>query len=129
MRTYQNARAITIIPFAFNAVCTAELPQIIHRGDNLFFPRISSHSPPSYHLIINKLSNFKMKPKVYQFFVALFASFGSFLYGYDLGVIASVVASDSFVHKFLESDRSTKSGTVVALFTGGEFNSISEASS
>jgi hypothetical protein len=93
------------------------------------FPGFQVIPPPSYHLIINKLSNFKMKPKVYQFFVALFASFGSFLYGYDLGVIASVVASDSFVHKFLESDRSTKSGTVVALFTGGEFNSISEASS
>ena len=70
-----------------------------------------------------------MKLKVYQFFVALFASFGSFLYGYDLGVIASVVASDSFVHKFLESSGSTKSGTVVALFTGGEFDSILEASS
>lgn len=69
-----------------------------------------------------------MNPKVYQFFVALFASFGSFLYGYDLGVIASVVASDSFVHKFLESNGSTKSGTVVALFTGGGFNYISEPS-
>jgi hypothetical protein len=70
-----------------------------------------------------------MKPKVYQFFVALFASFGSFLCGYDLGVIASVVASDSFAHKFLESNDSTKSGKVVALFIGGRFNSISEASS
>jgi hypothetical protein len=70
-----------------------------------------------------------MKPKVYQFFVALFASFGSFLYGYDLGVIASVIASDSFVDKFLESDSSTKSGTVVALFTGGGLNSLTEVSS
>jgi hypothetical protein len=70
-----------------------------------------------------------MKSKVYQFFVALLVSFGSFLYGYDLGVIASVVASDSFVRKFLESNGSTKSGTVVALFTGGGFDSISEVSS
>jgi len=70
-----------------------------------------------------------MKPKVFQFFVALFASFGSFLYGYDLGVIASVIASDSFVHKFLETDGSTKSGTVVALFTAGGFNIFTEASS
>ncbi|KAL4980438.1 general substrate transporter [Aspergillus desertorum] len=61
-----------------------------------------------------------MNPKLYQFFVALFASFGSFLYGYDLGVIASVVASDSFVEKFVRGN-STVSGTVVALFTAGAF--------
>lgn len=60
-----------------------------------------------------------MKPQIYQFFVALFASFGSFLYGYDLGVIASVVASDSFIDKFLEIDATTRSGTTVALFTAG----------
>ena len=62
-----------------------------------------------------------MKPKIYQFFLAAFAAFGSFLYGYDLGVIASVVASDSFVGKFLTTDGSTRSGTIVALFTAGEF--------
>lgn len=61
-----------------------------------------------------------MKPKIYQFLVALFASFGSFLYGYDLGVIASVVASDSFIGKFLKQDGTTKSGTIVALFTAGK---------
>jgi MFS family permease len=32
-----------------------------------------------------------------------------------------VVASDSFISKFLATDASTKSGTVVALFTGGAF--------
>jgi len=79
-----------------------------------------------YHKYVRQL---QMKPKVYQFFVALFASFGSFLYGYDLGVIASVVASYSFVHKFLESNGSTKSGTVVALFTGGWLDSIPKTSS
>ncbi|RDW63630.1 hypothetical protein BP6252_11175 [Coleophoma cylindrospora] len=62
-----------------------------------------------------------MKPKVYQFLVALFASFGSFLYGYDLGVIASVVASDSFIDQFLTKDATTRSGTTVALFTAGGF--------
>ncbi|PYI14687.1 general substrate transporter [Aspergillus violaceofuscus CBS 115571] len=62
-----------------------------------------------------------MKPKVYQFVVALFAAFGSFLYGYDLGVIASVVASDSFVNKFLTHNGSVISGTVVSLFTAGAF--------
>ena len=62
-----------------------------------------------------------MHPKVYQFFLALFAAFGSFLYGYDLGVIASVVASSSFTDKFLMTDAATRSGTVVSLFTAGMF--------
>ena len=57
-----------------------------------------------------------MKPKIYQFFVVLLASFGSFLYGYDPGVIAFVAASDSFVHKFLKSNGSTKSDTVEAIW-------------
>jgi MFS family permease len=61
-----------------------------------------------------------MNPKLYQFLVALFASFGSFLYGYDLGIIASVVASDSFIEKFVNG-RSHVAGTVVALFTAGAF--------
>jgi hypothetical protein len=52
-----------------------------------------------------------MYPKVYQFFLALFAAFGSFLYGYDLGIIASVVSSDSFASQFLTQDASTRSGT------------------
>ncbi|KAL2858964.1 general substrate transporter [Aspergillus pseudodeflectus] len=62
----------------------------------------------------------RMNPKLYQFLVALFASFGSFLYGYDLGIIASVVASDSFIEKFVNG-RSHVAGTVVALFTAGAF--------
>ncbi|KAG0648207.1 High-affinity glucose transporter [Hyphodiscus hymeniophilus] len=62
-----------------------------------------------------------MRPKIYQFLVAVFVAFGSFLYGYDLGVIASVIASDSFISKFLKDDGATKSGTTVALFTGGGF--------
>lgn len=61
-----------------------------------------------------------MKPKIYQFFLALFAAFGSFLYGYDLGVIASVVTSDSFIDQFLDADSASRSGTVVALFTAGK---------
>ncbi len=40
---------------------------------------------------------------------------------YDLGVIAEVVASDSFKSLFLQSNGDTRSGTVVALFTGGCF--------
>ncbi|KAH8804375.1 putative MFS sugar transporter [Xylogone sp. PMI_703] len=62
-----------------------------------------------------------MKPGVYQFLIGCFASLGSFLFGYDLGVIAEVVASKSFKAKFLQSDGNSRSGTVVALFTGGCF--------
>ena len=62
-----------------------------------------------------------MHPGVYQFLVGCFAALGSFLFGYDLGVIAEVVAADSFKTLFLQTDANARSGTVVALFTGGCF--------
>jgi MFS family permease len=62
-----------------------------------------------------------MKPAIYQFLVGCFASLGSFLFGYDLAVIAEVVASNSFKQLFLQSHANQRSGTVVALFTGGCF--------
>jgi hypothetical protein len=66
-----------------------------------------------------------MHPKIYQFLLAMFAAFGSFLYGYDLGIIASVVASDSFIDKFLQTDATIRSGTVVSLFTAGMIPNLS----
>ncbi|KAI9707873.1 MAG: hypothetical protein M1820_004479 [Bogoriella megaspora] len=62
-----------------------------------------------------------MKSGIYQFLVGCFAALGSFLFGYDLGVIAAVVASDSFKSLFLKTNADSRSGTVVALFTGGCF--------
>jgi MFS family permease len=62
-----------------------------------------------------------MKPGVYQFLIGCFASLGSLLFGYDLGVIAESVASRSFKAQFLQSNADARSGTVVALFTGGCF--------
>lgn len=41
-----------------------------------------------------------LPPKVYQFLVSVFASLGSFLFGYDLGVIAEAIASENFVRNF-----------------------------
>lgn len=41
-----------------------------------------------------------MKPRIYQFLVGVFASFGSLLFGYDLGVIAQVIASESYQRTF-----------------------------
>ncbi|KAK5940310.1 hypothetical protein PMZ80_007730 [Knufia obscura] len=60
-----------------------------------------------------------LRPKWYQFLVGVFASLGSFLYGYDLGVIAEVVASESFLAKFEPDD--VQSGLVVSMFTTGAF--------
>ncbi|KAH8812430.1 general substrate transporter [Xylogone sp. PMI_703] len=62
-----------------------------------------------------------MKPGIYQFLLGSFAAFGSFLFGYDLGVIAEVVAADDFKRRFLQSNSGSRSGTVVSLFTGGCF--------
>ncbi|PGH27372.1 hypothetical protein AJ80_00850 [Polytolypa hystricis UAMH7299] len=61
----------------------------------------------------------KLPPKWYQFLVGVFASLGSFLYGYDLGVIAEVIACESFKSKFAAND--TESGLVVSMFTTGAF--------
>ncbi|KAF2744379.1 general substrate transporter [Sporormia fimetaria CBS 119925] len=68
-------------------------------------------------------------PKWYQFLVGLFASLGSLLFGYDLGVIAQVIASQSFIDKFNPNDDEISqvlcltlySGAVVSVFTGGAF--------
>lgn len=54
-----------------------------------------------------------------QFLVGLFASLGSLLYGYDLGVIAQVIASQSFNAKF--QPKTNETGAVVSVFTGGAF--------
>jgi len=39
-------------------------------------------------------------PKWYQFLVSVFASVGSILYGYDLGVIAGATTAPSFIALF-----------------------------
>lgn len=63
----------------------------------------------------NKLgSNF-----ILQFLVCVFASLGSVLYGYDLGVIAEAIASPSLISEF--NVGSTESGAITAVFTGGAF--------
>ncbi|KAJ5684669.1 uncharacterized protein N7477_001014 [Penicillium maclennaniae] len=60
-----------------------------------------------------------LSPSWYQFLVGVFASVGSFLYGYDLGVIAEVIVCQSFKDKFEADD--TQSGLVVSMFTTGAF--------
>ncbi|KAH8811843.1 MFS sugar transporter-like protein [Xylogone sp. PMI_703] len=59
-------------------------------------------------------------PKWNQFLIGVFASVGSILFGYDLGVIASCIASSSFIQKF-HNPSSTQTGMVVSFFTGGAF--------
>ena len=54
-----------------------------------------------------------------QFLVGVFASLGSALYGYDLGVIAEAIASHNFDNQFKPSAAET--GAVVSVFTGGGF--------
>ncbi|KAF2404857.1 sugar transporter STL1 [Trichodelitschia bisporula] len=60
-----------------------------------------------------------LPPKIYQFLVAVFASLGSLLYGYDLGVIAEAIASENFTNLF--NPTKNEIGAVVSVFTGGGF--------
>ncbi|KAE9376701.1 general substrate transporter [Stipitochalara longipes BDJ] len=61
-----------------------------------------------------------LNPRTYQFLIGIFASLGSFLYGYDLGVIGGVVAAASFVTT-LKNPNPNETGAVVSVFTGGAF--------
>ncbi|KAI1425053.1 MFS sugar transporter-like protein [Xylaria sp. FL1777] len=60
-----------------------------------------------------------MNPHTYQFLVGVFASVGSVLYGYDLGVIAGVIGSSAYADRF--QTNAAQNGAVVSLFTGGAF--------
>jgi hypothetical protein len=55
--------------------------------------------PPVNHCQ-SKIFIMALPPKWYQFAVSVFASLGSLLYGYDLGVIAEVIASGNFINQF-----------------------------
>ncbi|KAK3050589.1 hypothetical protein LTR09_008229 [Extremus antarcticus] len=63
-----------------------------------------------------------LPPKWYQFLVCVFASLGSALYGYDLGVIAGAVNSKNFTRVF--SPEANEVGAVVSVFTGGRKKTI-----
>ncbi|KAI1756342.1 MFS sugar transporter-like protein [Xylaria castorea] len=60
-----------------------------------------------------------MNPHTYQLLVGVFASIGSVLFGYDLGVIAGVVGSEAYDARF--GANAAQNGAVVSLFTGGAF--------
>ncbi|KAF2228186.1 general substrate transporter [Elsinoe ampelina] len=60
-----------------------------------------------------------LPPKWYQFLVSTFASIGSILYGYDLGVIAGAIGAPSFKAEF--NPTANEVGAVVSVFTGGAF--------
>ncbi|KAK8045121.1 hypothetical protein PG993_005145 [Apiospora rasikravindrae] len=63
-----------------------------------------------------------LSPHTYQFLVGVFASVGSILYGYDLGVIAGVVGSQVYKDQFspgMPDGDPVRNGAVVSLFTGG----------
>ncbi|CRK24012.1 High-affinity glucose transporter like protein [Verticillium longisporum] len=60
-----------------------------------------------------------LPPKVYQWLVGVFASLGSLTYGYDLGVIAQVIAAPSFLDRV--GDNPAEIGGIVSVFTGGAF--------
>ena len=61
-----------------------------------------------------------LPPKWYQFLVSVFASLGSYLFGYDLGVIAEVVASPTFISR-MNQPGAAAIGLVVSMFTTGAF--------
>ncbi|KDQ57000.1 hypothetical protein JAAARDRAFT_280302 [Jaapia argillacea MUCL 33604] len=59
--------------------------------------------------------------RVYNIFVAAFISIGSFLFGYDSGIISSVLTFNQFHGYFGFTANSNLAGAVVSTFTGGCF--------
>ncbi|KAJ7153688.1 general substrate transporter [Mycena filopes] len=56
----------------------------------------------------------------YNFSVALFSALGSFLFGYDSGVIGSVVSQEfDYFHRYFNSPGDNIIGAVVSTFAGG----------
>ncbi len=66
-------------------------------------------SPKTYQVSSSPLPAAKGNPLTskFQFLVGVFASMGSALFGYDLGVIAEVVSSSSYIELFNPSDAET----------------------
>ncbi|KAI5780973.1 MFS sugar transporter-like protein [Geopyxis carbonaria] len=59
--------------------------------------------------------------KLFTFSLAIFAAFGSFLFGYDSGVMTDVIASEHFLAYFNTSSGSPVLGAIVSTFAGGAF--------
>lgn len=72
--------------------------QAFHHGNSSQV--VPGTTPLHIHLALHLLTSL-------QFLVGLFASLGSLLYGYDLGVIAQVIASQSFKSEFNPTDNET----------------------
>jgi MFS family permease len=75
--------------------------------------------PPKVYQARTHSEHITLNLTLFQFLVGTFASLGSALYGYDLGVIAEAIASPNFTHTFNPSD--AEIGAVVSVFTGGGF--------
>ncbi|TKX19150.1 sugar transporter-like protein 39 [Elsinoe australis] len=57
--------------------------------------------------------------KYYNFWLACFAGTGSFLFGYDSGVMTNVIASPNFLNYFNTDNTSPIIGAINATFSGG----------
>ncbi|KAF8640262.1 hypothetical protein AX16_010157 [Volvariella volvacea WC 439] len=57
--------------------------------------------------------------RIFNIFVAAFSSIGAFLFGYDSGIIASVIEMERYNHRF--TDDASLKGAVVSTFNGGCF--------
>lgn len=57
--------------------------------------------------------------RLYTFNLALFAATGSFLFGYDQGVMTDVIASENFLRYFNTTKTSAIIGAINSTFSGG----------
>ncbi|ORX39548.1 general substrate transporter [Kockovaella imperatae] len=64
----------------------------------------------------------KTKPALINYVAAIFAAIGSFLFGYDSGIISSVISpSYGQFQKYFHNPQSNVTGAIVSTFAGGAF--------
>lgn len=57
--------------------------------------------------------------RFYSVFIAILAATGSFLFGYDSGVMTDVIASPNFLRYFNTTQTSSIIGAINSTFSGG----------
>jgi hypothetical protein len=90
----------------------------LHPHLGLYFQPFPLHLLNPDRLGVFGDNRFKMG-RLYTFNLALFAATGSFLFGYDSGVMTDVIASPNFLAYFDTTKTSAIIGAINSTFSGG----------
>ncbi|EDN05126.1 hypothetical protein I7I51_01963 [Histoplasma capsulatum] len=96
---------------------TPKMQKVRDRGDGC--PVASIGISSSCMLRVYSTKGKRVMPYVLVTICCAFAALGSFLFGYDCGIISSSIAQDDFVQRFKGQLNDASTGGIVSSFTGG----------